>query len=554
MMGGGDAASVAGRNGVGSEAIATVNGTPITEADLQAAQERLLQGQPLPPSLPPATQVSLKGASLVGAIQGANAVALAKEKGADTSDTAITKFVETELPKILKAQVMQAPGMKPNATDAEIDAFVKSQAGKTFSELVKEQVDTFKKNLTDPQKGPAFRAQVIPLLGIEATKAKIPLSNEDLRKSYDVYEIKRLVIPSFTQGGPDDEKAKAKADEALAAIRGGLSFDAALDKYSSSAGAPGQKPSAAPALPVPVSQVGENPQYKGLVGLKSGEVSGVERGPEGYVITKIVGQKSDMPKDFDARKDYYRDVALTQRAQKAFQDELKRFTESNPPKFSSDGYKVLYDYTKLMQPDGAADAMTPPPPPTEAQLRSIIDQAKRVNGTGEGTKLATLVRAQAFDRLYTQAKDKSALENERLETLTASVEAQDDFDTRMTLVDLFTAKGDVKGAAEQLEGAARANTDYTPAGQDRFGKIASKLLALKSKGNLPADLEQRVYKEQERWRKEKKASDEAQAQAAKQQAEDARKMMEAQKAAEEASKKAKANPKVKDVTPPAPKK
>ena len=542
--------AAASRNAAGGSEIATVAGSAITAADLQAAQEKLLQGQPLPPNLPPATQLNITGASLLGAIQGAGAVALAKQKGVDTSDAAILNFVSAELPKILKAQVLQSPGVKPNATDAEIDAFVKSQAGKTFGELVKEQVDGFKKNLADPQKGPAFRAQVIPLLAIEASKAKIPLSDEDLRKSYDQLEIKRLVIPSFTQGGPDDEKAKAKADEALAAIRGGMPFDAAIDKYSAAAGAPGQKPSAAPPIPVPASQVGENPQYKGLVGLKPGEASPVERGPEGYVISKIVGQKSAIPPDFNQKKDRYRDTVLTQRAQKAFQDELKRFSESNPPKFASDGYAVLYAYTKLLQPEPDAAAMTPPAPPTEAQLRGIIDQAKRVGKTDEGAKLASLVRGQAFDRLYTEAKDKGALESERIETLLASVDAQDDFDTRMTLVDAFIAKNDVKAAAEQLEAAARTNTDYTAAGQDRFGKIASKLIALKGKGSLPADLEKRVVNEQDRWRNEKKASDEAQAQAAKQQADDARKMMEAQKAADAAAKKAKANPRVKDVTPP----
>ncbi len=530
--------------------IAQVAGAPVTAGAIQAAQERLLGGQPMPPTMAPAQELALAGAALSGAIETTNALALAKGKGIDTSDAAVLAFVGRELPKILKEQVLQSPGMKPDASDADVDAFVKKQAGKGLGDLVKEQLAGFTKSLADPQKGPAFRAQVIPLLVIDAGKAKIQVSDEELRKSFDVVEVKRLVVPSFGTGGPDDAKAKAKADEALAAIRGGLSFDAALDKYSSSAGAPGQKPSAAPPLPVPASQIGENPQYKALVGLKPGDVSNVERGPEGYILMKIVGAKSNLPKDFETRKERYLDALKTQRSQKAFTEELKRFGETNPPKFSSDGYAALYAYTKLTSPPSSLNPAATPPAPTEAQFRGIIDGAKRVGKSDEGYRLATLVRAQAFDRLYALSKNQPALADERIETLLASVEAKDDFDARLTLVDAYLGKRDYKAAAEQLQAAARANTQYDAQGQDRFGKIASKLIALKKDGQLPADLEAGVQGEQDRWRNEKKAADDAQAQAAKLQAEDAKRQADAQKAAEAAAKKAKANPRIEDVTPP----
>ncbi len=541
----------------GEVEVAQVSGVPISSKTIQTAVEaQMQQFGGASDALPPSFEILLLGQALTRAIDEANATALAKQNGVDASDAAILKFVDAELgklPQTAREQLTASGALKPGATDAELEAVVKKQTGKTIAELVKSQGEDVRKALADPKQAPQIKSSITQLLVIDTYKKKVNVGDEDVRKSFDTYQVKRVVVP-FTGAAPgglapatpnnlDENAAREKAEKALAEARGGKSFEDVMNAYSGEpAQGPGKKVSENVLPPLTAEQIAIQPEYAPLRNLKTGEISNVEKSPEGFVIYKLVGVKNELPKDFAIRTDFYRDQILGRRAQKAYQDDLKRYGESNKPRFSSDAYEALYAFTKLSAPVPGASPSTPPPTPNEAQLREVIDRAKRVSKDEPDFRIAAIVRRAAFDRMYEQAKDKNALAEERAETLLASVEAKDDFDTRIELVDSFLGQRKYAQAAEQLEAAARANTLYDAQGQTRFGTISSKLVALKKDGQLPADVEGRIHGEQDRWRREKKNADVQQAEAAKLQAQDAAKQAAAERAA-------KPKPKIEDVAP-----
>ncbi|RYG63731.1 hypothetical protein EON77_20605, partial [bacterium] len=343
----------------------------------------------------------------------------------------------------------------------------KVSGGKSLAEIIKQQKDEIQKTLADPSKASAIKASITQLLVLDSYKKKANVSDDDLRKSYDRLQVKRILVPfvGATPGGPapagvatDEAAARTKAEKALAEVRGGKAFEAAMVAYSGEpAQAPG-KPVSDNVQALAPEQVNTLPEYAPIRNLKPGETSGVEKTPEGFVIYKVVGTTNELPKDFATRTAFYRDQLVAERAQKAYQEDLKRYSESHKPDFSSDAYAALYAFTKLSAPAPGSSPSTPPPTPTDQQLREVIDQAKRVNKDDPSFRIAAIVRRAAFDKLYAQAKDKNALTDERIETLTSSLDAKDDFDGRIELVDTFLGQRKYKEAAEQLAAAARANT------------------------------------------------------------------------------------------------
>ena len=542
----------------GEVQVAQVAGVPISAQAIQSAVDaQLQQFGGSADALPASFEIVLLGGALSQAIEQANSDALAKQNGIDISDAGILKFLDADaatLPQRAREQLTQAGLLKAGASEAEFEAAVKKAAqGRTIPEIIKQQREVVQQAFADPKKAPLARAELGKQIILDAYKKKASVSDDDLRKSYDRLQVKRIVVPfvGATPGGPapagavaDEAAARAKADKALAEVRGGKAFEAAMVAYSGEpATAPG-KPVSDNVLALAPQQLDTLPEYAPIRNLKPGETSGVEKTPEGFVIYKVVGTKNELPKDFATRTAFYRDQLVGERAQKAYQEDLKRYSESHKPEFSSDAYAALYAFNKLSAPAPGASPNTPPPTPTDGQLREVIDQAKRVGKDDPSFRIAAIVRRAAFDKLYAQAKDKNALTDERIETLTSSLDAKDDFDGRIELVDTYTGQRKYKEAAEQLTAAARANTTYDAQGQTRFGTVASKLVALKKDGQLSSEAEASIQGEQDNWRDQKKAADVAQAEAAKLQAQDAAAKAAQDKAATDA---ARPKPKIQDV-------
>ncbi|RYG85157.1 hypothetical protein EON77_06080, partial [bacterium] len=391
----------------GGNEVAQVAGVPISSGSIdKAVQAQLAQfGGATADSLPPSFEIVLLGQALSRAIDEANATAIAKQNGVDTSDAAILKFVDAEiakLPQSAREQLTQSGQLKPGASDAELDAAVKKvSGGKSLAEIVKTQGDEVRQQLKDPEKGPQIKNSIVQLLVIDSYKKKVNLSDQELRQSFDQVEVKRIVIPftgatpgDVAPGGatPDEATARATAERALAAAKGAEGFEAAMTAFSKEPPQTPGKPVSQNVLALPAAQLATLPEYAPIRNLKSGDVSGIEKTPEGFVIYKIAGTKSDLPKDFATRTAFYRDQVLSQRAQKAYTEDLKRYGESNKPNFSSDAYAALYAFNKLSAPAPGASPSTPPPTPSETDLRSVIDQAKRVGKDDPNFRIAAIVR------------------------------------------------------------------------------------------------------------------------------------------------------------------
>jgi len=508
------AAALSGSQGEKSvmRPVAAIGGIEISadevEKGVQAQMAQFGQMRELPPSF----ELMLAGQALDQQIQRKSILAMAKEKNVRTDDAAVLQFVEKQLdPKMIRAQLESGGQLKPGASDAEFNAVIlKLTKGKPLAELLESEKAKLKADLADPEKGATLRTQVAGALLLEQYKARINPSDDELRRSFDVYEVKRISFPS----GPD---AKSKADAAYAKIKGGATFESVLDANSPAPPPGGKKASETPQS-IPAGEISTEPEFAALRALKPGEITGVVVGKYDVSITKLIGLKNNAPKDFATNKAAALDKFRTEQATKALTADLKAYTETHKPTFTSPAYEALYRFSQLQRGGPGA------PAPDDAKLREIIDLTKKVEKGSVDARVAAMVRATVFDQLYAKAKNKDALRGEYIETLQAQVEAKDDFGARMKLSKEYLAEKKYAEAANQLLAAARTNTSYDAKGQADFGEVASQLLVIKKAGTISADIERAILAEQDRWRNEKKASDKAMADAARQQAEDAKRM------------------------------
>jgi hypothetical protein len=194
---------------------------------------------------------------------------LAKKDHVEVTDEALVKAASTVMDQETEMQKMQLQ-LKPGATQAEIDAAFKKRMGRTPSEIKKLELSNFSKVLAQPDKRALVASALIGPILQDALASQMKPTDAEVRGSYDTYVVKRILI-SNTPG----TDAKAKAAEALKAVQSGMSFEAAMNKYSGEPPqGPGKKVSDS-VLNIAKSMIGVRPSYKIFVGQKAGFVSPV---------------------------------------------------------------------------------------------------------------------------------------------------------------------------------------------------------------------------------------------------------------------------------------
>jgi hypothetical protein len=498
--------------------IATIGSFKVYATSVDAAMaQQLSQFGEAAASLGPEFQARVLAQALQTQLDQGLTLALAEQKGVvldeKTAIQAYAKEFDNQIQQ--QRQMLEMTGkLKAGASEQDfIAAMRESQPGFDPEKLKQEQLDKVREALADPARKALVEASIAGLALSEQAAAAIKTTDEDLKADYDTYKIKRITIL-----GPN---GKAQADKVLAEIKSGLSFEAAMDKYSKDSPEPKKKVSES-VTTVVGSTVRSSTIYAPLPKLTPGQVSEVAVDGENAAIYKLVSKTSDLPKDFAAKKsDYAKRFAMAQ-AQKTVGDEIKAFKEKpDQVKWESEGYRVLSQYGDLAnEPNSPASAYEK----VEAAAKKAIES----DTLGRRPAIYALFASNSARYSKASAPEKAKLADERISAITSVLELLESSDLRLELVDLLAAKKDA-AAIEQLMRVAEGNLDPSTAGQATYSGVDAKLRTLEKAGLANAEQRTKIEEFQATWRKIKVEADKAEAEAKKAQA-------EAEKAAKDAPK------------------
>lgn len=528
---------VAGRVGGPAETSAQkvaieVAGTPIySDAVFDAvAAQKSYQAQFIPGGMGPESELGIYQKVVQDAVESAVKTALVQASGTPLTDEALTKAftdsVDTQI-EMTRSQFVASGKLKPDAPDTQFDEVFKKEGGtgKTVSETKTDAFKQFKLALGDKEKRNGIVMGLALVLLQNQAAQKLALTDSDLEKNYDQYTVKRIITKDLVPGKGKPEERIAKAE---AALKAGSTFEKAIDDFSEDLPNGGKRLSEVTSTLTGYTLL-TDPAFKPLLNLKAGEVSPVVKLPEGEAIYKVVSIKSDPPKDFKTRKDFYKRQVIHDMTQKDVDAMVEKF--KNTPgnvKFVAPGLKLVYDYQQAQQG-------------TPTNGKSLADEMKDLNAEakkvieagGMDARPATLVRYGALNFLWnTPGTDKTALRPDLIDTLKAILDRTEIFSVRMKLVDVYTEDKKYDDAVAQLVSAVENNR------QDASGVINDKqitdtLRKMVAAKQVTAEQQKTVEDAQKAW---KVQADEIQKQ--KDEVAKARKAEEdAAKAAEEKAKK-----------------
>jgi len=498
-----------------------VGDNPIYAEDLgkmmdNARQNALQRSQVGGPDALPPSQEAYDSAMVINeALEGVGYLYLAKKAGATFSDDSIRKVEMADFEsKVLqtKMALQTQKLLKPNATDKEFDEVLKKQAGGTLAELKKQFNTSVETNLKDPKIRPTMESSIAKKVLGDTLEAKSKPSDAEVKASYDSYVFKRILFSM-------DPDADNQIKKALADIKGGLTFEQAMDRYSKEPGTAKGKKASDSTTEINAPQFDAIPDYAPLKTLKPGEVSGVVNSPQGKAIYKLITVKSTVPPDFDKKKsDYIKDFVHIKIGREV-DNQMKDLLSSGLVKWENPGFKALFDWYRVtndFSPSNTPDAQ-------RNKLTAVIaDARKALNGKGSDSRAALLAWFGSVDRMWGMAitpADKDKLRPDRIEVIRAVTASTPYFSLKMELVDLLIDNKATKEAGVALVDAATSNLTYDSTGQRNFQDINAKLEKLKGLKLISPDQEKAIQKAQDDWQKQSQEIEDEKAKAKAAQAE-----------------------------------
>ncbi len=478
-------------------------------------QAQLMVAQQQPGGGSPKMEVFAIAQALEGSIQRAAGEAAANEIGPDLSDSSIREHVTKQVDKFIaeaKQRYIDEKKMKPTASAKEFDElFKKEMGGQTAEEVRKSAIENVTANLADPARKAGFLQQVAPQLAVEKLKASLKPTDEEVKASYDTYVMKRVMISTGSKTPAD---AEAQAKKALAEVKGGAKFEDVMNRYSNDLPPGPNKKVAEVVVNLGPTDIARSASMAPLANLKPGQVSEVIDVPDGKAFYKLISVKSNAPADLAKSMQKYKDKFVEEKATAEFQKRTDALAKSDQVKFPLPGYKSLRDYYKT----SSDFTLMQKPEELSKQIRAIADAAKAAttdeNPADDHVGLITWYAAveDLWNRAKADPKLAEGLRAERLETLESVLRETENFSIRMELVDMGIETKNATLAATNLLEAAKLNNMFDTTGDQQFRQIQTKLATAKNAKLVTAAEATAIETEQQRWRTEKLANQQAEKQ------------------------------------------
>lgn len=515
-------------------AIATVGKFPITEPMVFAMAEQTLTQfrEAFGGQVPPVFVAQYTGVAVDQQVNAGLLIELCDRERIDLSDESVRKAIEKMIDEEIERNKQALIAEKKVAADAS--PAVMDAAYKAAHQLdPKAQREATMTRVDQMLKAPNERNQLLVsaanTLLMEKYSNEIPASDESIKAFFDVYMSKRIFLKEDKHPGVD---LKKKASDIMAEIKGGLSFEAAMNKYTDDEPGP-NKPKSDNEFQVDGKTIGLNAAYAPIAKQTVGAVEGpYTLGDGGVSIVKVNSKASQLPPDFEAKKAQYKKDFQRDSAAGKLQEKLKALKGENLITWKSPGYELLYDIAVYTQSDDSRKAT---PAERKAKYEAFMKRGEEAANDPLGTRVVPLAQFWAFNQVWTDSSDaeKAALTDRRIEILEGMLQQTESGELRMELVDLYASKKDGAQVTTNLELAATAiSANFEATGQQKYAELQAKLLKLKQAGVLNAEQEAKVRLILDQWAKDKIEKDRFDDEARKQE-EQARKDAEAAQKAEQ---------------------
>jgi len=425
---------------------------------------------------------------------------IARQKGVQITaqrilDQAAKQFDEQVAQQ--RSLLTQLGQIKANATEAEVQAALATAFG--VKDIAQARTDLLKQvesNLQKPSTRQQMEAESTGPLLTEAVAAQTKLTDEELKKDLEKFVTKRVAFYPFEN---PDEDLEAKAKKVLAEIKGGLSFEAAMDKYSDDPAPAANKKKSESTVDLTRAVMSYDDSYKPLLDLKPGDVSPVIQLNTGPAIFKIIRVDTKLPENFESTKEDLRKNRIREIAVKKIQSEIETMLKSEDLKWQSEGFRVLHEWLKaLRDPEMANDEKA-----QNARMAEIAEEAEKALDAGDaiGMRAAQLAFYASLDKVYDAATgdEKKAMQERWVKAATAVLESTENVALRIEIAELQLAENMAKPAAEALLVAAQANAGYGEAALANYKKIESIRQKVVAAG-VDDDLKRQLEEAQSQWK------------------------------------------------------
>ncbi len=513
--------------------IAKVGDYEVTEGFLSEEVQRTVGMYGGLVNMSPQQQLQQQAGALRGIVGYVIMIDMAKKYGIKASDQDIEKVLSSEIEQefmMEKQRFIMQGKLKAESTEAEFAEVFKKEHGHDVSQLKKDSLAAGMarvKSSPDTRLGIEAKAINLPLM--DAVQKETKLSDEDLKKSYDQFQVKRIML---IKGDPLATAKKIEAE-----LKGGLTFEKAMDRYSETPAEPNKKVSDK-VDPWPRTSLQAWDVLRPLEKLKVGEVSAPITVGDTVSLFKLVGIKSELPKDFEAKKEEKRKEQIATVAAGKLQSDLMAAQKVVKIDWRLPVYEMLYEYGRL-----GTETMNPD---ERSQLaRKIMDESLKAVTEGDAAqaKLASLLALITFEDVYSKASpaEKTKLDEKKIEIYEAYLLDNEDPDMRLEIVRVYQSQKRGQEFADQLTAAANGNLGGTDAKAQSIYAEINKLIREGEESKLLTPDQVKPLKDiQQQWVVQKAEQDKWDAEQKKQE-EEARKAAEEEerKAKEEAAKQAK---------------
>ncbi|MCE9560395.1 MAG: hypothetical protein K8R88_15785 [Armatimonadetes bacterium] len=467
---------------------------------------------------------AVMGNAMQVAINDAVAVEAGKKNGVTVDDAEAVKSFDTQWESSMpmaRMQMIQQGQLKPNSTQADFEKAVKdASGGKTLAEIKTEKLAEFKKALADPATRSSLLSQLIEKGIDEKLAASLKISDEDLKHSRDLYEVRRVF-----------SKDQKKIEKALAEIKAGTAFKDAMAKFSEDVPQP-PKTIKETTINVPMANFYGNDKLAIVKTLKADEDSPIIPVDNGFAVYRMVKVTVTNIPDFEKQKESIRKDFEGQIATQKREAMIRNLTKELKPDWKIDSFRKLFE---LNNPKEGA---------TKEELKkqkiALIEEPSATYPDEVSTQADVYVRFKAISDLWKEftPAEKTKYTSAKLEIYGQFLSRAESVKLRLEMADLLMEKNDPL-AVEQILQAALGNIAFEPKNQQDFANIAGALIKLKAAKLGTAEQLADIQKALDRWKSDKMDHDKQVAAEKKAQAEEKAKFeAEQKKAAEEAKKKA----------------
>jgi len=507
-----------------SNVVAQIGESLITEKEVDDNFQDALKRDPTASLGSDLDQLKYAASAVNNLVQSALIIELGKKYNVQPSEEEALKLIEANA----NGQIQQAKAafiaqklIPEKPSDAEFAKAFKAQTGTDPDEYRNGLLDEARERLKHPETKLPVIASTMTQPMLEAIRKTVTVSDDELKHQNDSYEFKQITI----QKGDVDATAK----KVLAELKGGASFESAIDKYSNDIPENKKKLNEI-THEMPRSILNAYEPYKPLQKLKKGEISDIVTIGPTRVIYKLVNIKSTPSANFEKEKASLRDSALATKATEKLLAELKEVQKNAKITWKSEGYRVVYEYGQLESTDV-------PKAEKHSRLVKVVDDALKAGTDTNSHFAAKWSSVVAFQALREAALDatpaeKTALEAKKLDVYQAYLQNTEDAQLRIELVKAYMEKKDGAGVVEQLIAAANANVSHPDLlGQSTFNEINKYLKLAQDANYLKPEQVKQIEDLQRQWVQAKADKDQFDAEDRKQKAEEAKRQAEYDKQA-----------------------